>query len=68
MVHRTLILGLIFFVAVTLDASGAFRKKITIDHSNVFNTSQERFPVFVSLQSPDLKSTAHGGHVSIRLS
>jgi predicted ribosomally synthesized peptide with SipW-like signal peptide len=41
----------------------SYRKKITIDHTKVSNTSQSNFPVLISRTDADWKDTTNGGHV-----
>jgi len=40
-----------------------YRRKITIDHTEVFGRALSDFPVLVSFADPTLKSVSHGGHV-----
>ena len=59
----------VFILALTVCTANPgmqykFRKKITIDHTNVFNVNQKDFPVLVSVTDPVLKSASYGGHVS----
>jgi hypothetical protein len=42
----------------------AFRRTITVDHTQVPNTDQANFPVLVSGTFPDLATTTHGGAVT----
>jgi hypothetical protein len=63
--------GLLFGADPTLEDSSmsaetvaAYRSRLTIDHSRVFNTDQRDFPLLVRLSAPTLRSVGGGGHVA----
>ena len=49
---------------MSTETAAAYRRKLTIDHSRVFNADQRDFPVLVRLSDPTLRSTSAGGHVA----
>ena len=59
-------LFLVFFISKPVDAA-RFRKKITIDHTNVLNIGQKNFPVFISLTDSDLKAKSIGKDIYFTL-
>ena len=46
------------------DPAWQYRKRITVDCAMVAGTGHADFPVLVSAVHPDLRTTAHGGHVA----
>ena len=55
----------LFIISTNLSYAALFRKKISIDHTKVFNGDKQKFPVLIVITDSALKSTDQHGHVSL---
>ncbi len=54
---------LLLLLCACSGVSSPYMKKITIDHTKVFNSDRKNFPVLITVTDQNLKSASNGGNV-----